>query len=106
MPIYEYRREDGTTFEVMHKFSDPPITVDPETGQPVTRVYSPVAVQAVTTALSAPDAGAPGAPAAGSGGVTDVDALVGKLYDPLVRRLKAELRLDRERAGHVLDLRQ
>jgi hypothetical protein len=41
-----------------------------------------------------------------TGGATDVDALIGKLYDPLVRRLKAELRLDRERAGHVLDLRQ
>jgi putative FmdB family regulatory protein len=44
MPIYEYRREDGTTFEVMQKFSDPPVTEDPETGLPVTRVFSPVAV--------------------------------------------------------------
>jgi putative FmdB family regulatory protein len=44
MPIYEYRREDGTTFEVMQKFSDPPVTEDPETGRPVTRVFSPVAV--------------------------------------------------------------
>jgi putative FmdB family regulatory protein len=44
MPIYEYRRDDGTTFEVLQKFSDPPITEDPETGRPVTRVYSPVAV--------------------------------------------------------------
>jgi hypothetical protein len=34
-----------------------------------------------------------------------VAALVGRIYDPLVRRLKAELRLERERAGHVLDLR-
>jgi len=41
-----------------------------------------------------------------SSDLTDVDALVGKLYAPLVRRLKAELRLDRERAGHVLDLRR
>lgn len=36
---------------------------------------------------------------------TDIDALVGRLYDPLVRRLKAELRLDRERVGRALDLR-
>jgi hypothetical protein len=63
----------------------------------------PVAVQAATAVTAAP---ATGAPAQGSGGLTDVDALVGKLYDPLVQRLKAELRLDRERAGHVLDLRQ
>ena len=33
------------------------------------------------------------------------DDLVRRLYDPLVRRLKAELRLDRERVGRSLDLR-
>ena len=44
MPIYEYRREDGTTFEVMQKFSDEPLTVDPETGQRVERVLRPPAI--------------------------------------------------------------
>jgi predicted nucleic acid-binding Zn ribbon protein len=38
MPIYEYRRPDGTTFEVHQLFSDKPLTVDPETGVPVERV--------------------------------------------------------------------
>ena len=38
MPIYTYRREDGTTFEVRQKFSDDPLKVDPETGQSVHRV--------------------------------------------------------------------
>jgi putative FmdB family regulatory protein len=38
MPTYEYRREDGTTFEVFQRMSDDPLTVDPETGQKVTRV--------------------------------------------------------------------
>lgn len=38
MPVYTYRREDGTTFEIRQKFSDNPLTVDPETGQAVTRV--------------------------------------------------------------------
>jgi putative FmdB family regulatory protein len=38
MPIYEYRRPDGTTFEVMQSFSDPPLSVDPDTGAPVERV--------------------------------------------------------------------
>ena len=41
MPIYEYRRPDGTTFEVMQKMSDDPLTHDPETGVPVERVFQP-----------------------------------------------------------------
>ncbi len=44
MPIYEYRRPDGTTFEVLQKFSDPPLTEDPETGLPVERVFRPPAI--------------------------------------------------------------
>jgi putative FmdB family regulatory protein len=38
MPVYTYRREDGTTFDVRQKFLDEPLTVDPETGQKVVRV--------------------------------------------------------------------
>jgi putative FmdB family regulatory protein len=44
MPIYEYRRPDGTTFEVMQKMTDDPLTQDPETGVPLERVFHPVAV--------------------------------------------------------------
>src|SRR5271165_788137 len=44
MPIYEYRRPDGTTFEMQQSFSDDPLTVDPETGVPVERVLHPPAV--------------------------------------------------------------
>jgi putative FmdB family regulatory protein len=44
MPIYEYRREDGTTFEIMQSMSDAPLTHDPETGQAVTRVLHAPAV--------------------------------------------------------------
>src|SRR6266566_936382 len=44
MPIYEYRRPDGTTFEVVQSFSEDPLTVDPETGVPVERVLHPPAV--------------------------------------------------------------
>jgi hypothetical protein len=43
------------------------------------------------------------APAAGGG--VDVDELVRRLYDPLSAQIKAELRLDRERAGFLTDLR-
>ena len=44
MPIYEYRRPNGTTFEVMQKMADDPLTHDPESGVPVERVFHPVAV--------------------------------------------------------------
>jgi putative FmdB family regulatory protein len=44
MPFYEYRRPDGTTFEVMQKMTDPPLTHDPESGEPVERVFHPIAV--------------------------------------------------------------
>jgi putative FmdB family regulatory protein len=44
MPIYEYRRPDGTTFEVLQKFSDDALTHDPETGVPVQRVLTPPAI--------------------------------------------------------------
>lgn len=44
MPIYEYRRPDGTTFDVMQKFSDPPLTEDPETGVPVQKVLHAPAI--------------------------------------------------------------
>jgi putative FmdB family regulatory protein len=44
MPIYEYRREDGTTFEVLESITADPLTHDPETGQAVQRVLHAPAV--------------------------------------------------------------
>jgi len=44
VPFYEYRRPDGTTFEVLQKMADDPLTHDPETGVPVERVFSPIAI--------------------------------------------------------------
>lgn len=44
MPVYTYRREDGTTFDYRQKFLDDPLTVDPETGQHVVRVIQPAGV--------------------------------------------------------------
>jgi putative FmdB family regulatory protein len=38
MPLYTYRREDGTTFDYRQKFTDEPLTTDPTTGQAVVRV--------------------------------------------------------------------
>jgi predicted nucleic acid-binding Zn ribbon protein len=44
MPIYEYRRPDGTTFELQQSFSEDALTVDPDTGVPVERVLHPPAL--------------------------------------------------------------
>jgi predicted nucleic acid-binding Zn ribbon protein len=44
VPIYEYRRPDGTTFEVQQSFSEDALTVDPDTGVPVQRVLHAPAV--------------------------------------------------------------
>src|SRR4030088_1857838 len=44
MPIYEYRRPDGTKFEIQQSFSDETQKVDPETGVPVQRVLHAPAV--------------------------------------------------------------
>ena len=44
MPIYEYKRPDGSTFEIEQRMSDDALTEDPETGVPVERVLHPVAI--------------------------------------------------------------
>lgn len=40
MPTYEYKREDGSTFDIIQKMSDDPLTICPTTGQAVKRVLS------------------------------------------------------------------
>lgn len=45
MPIYTYQviNADGTegeTFEIAHGMNEPPLTVHPQTGQPVRRVFT------------------------------------------------------------------
>ena|SRR5688572_3081996 len=44
MPVYTYRREDGTTFDYRQSFSDEALTTDPATGQKVVRVVQPARV--------------------------------------------------------------
>jgi putative FmdB family regulatory protein len=44
MPIYEYRCENGHTFEEMQRMSDEPLTKCVVCGAPVQRVFHPVAV--------------------------------------------------------------
>jgi len=44
VPIYEYRCENGHTFEVVQKMSDDPVATCTTCGAPVERVFHPVAV--------------------------------------------------------------
>lgn len=44
MPIYTYRREDGSTFEIRQKFLDDPLESCPTTGQDVHRVVQAAGV--------------------------------------------------------------
>ena len=44
MPIYEYRCEQGHTFEVMQRMSDDPVQACETCAAPVARVFHPVAV--------------------------------------------------------------
>ena len=44
MPIYEYRCEQGHTFEVMQRMTDDPLADCSTCGAPVQRVFHPVAV--------------------------------------------------------------
>ena len=44
MPIYEYRCDNGHQFEVFQSMSDDPVSVCPECGAPVERLFHPVAV--------------------------------------------------------------
>ena len=44
MPIYEYRCEQGHTFEVLQRITDDPVSTCQTCEAPVSRVFHPVAV--------------------------------------------------------------
>lgn len=44
MPVYTYRRADGSTFDLRQKFLDEPLTSCPTTGQVVSRVIQPAGI--------------------------------------------------------------
>ena len=44
MPIYEYRCENGHTFEVLQRMTDDPVSACQTCKAPVQRVFHPVAV--------------------------------------------------------------
>ncbi len=69
---------------------------DPETPPPPEPVAPPSAAPAPATATAQAAQAAPAAQ-------PETEELVKKLFDPLLRRLKTELRLDRERRGALTD---
>ncbi len=44
MPVYTYRREDGTTFDIRQRFGDSPLQTCPNSGQAVQRVIQPAGI--------------------------------------------------------------
>jgi putative FmdB family regulatory protein len=67
MPVYEYRCENGHTFEVIQRMSDDPITACTICGAPVQRVFHPVAVHFKGSGFYTTDYGKKSKAATGSG---------------------------------------
>jgi putative FmdB family regulatory protein len=68
VPIYEYRCNNGHTFEVVQRMSDPPVTTCQECGAPVERVFHPIAVHFKGSGFYTTDYAKKGAAAAGGDG--------------------------------------
>jgi putative FmdB family regulatory protein len=67
MPVYEYRCENGHTFEVVQRMSDDPVTSCTICGAPVQRVFHPVAVHFKGSGFYTTDYGKKSRAATGSG---------------------------------------
>src|SRR4029077_20976063 len=44
MPVYGYRCTNGHHFEIQQRITEPPLTVCPQCGAPVARVFYPVGI--------------------------------------------------------------
>jgi putative FmdB family regulatory protein len=71
MPIYEYRCENGHTFEVQQRMTDEPLTTCQVCGAPVQRVFHPVAVHFKGSGFYATDYGRKKASAGSDSGSPD-----------------------------------
>ena len=94
----------GPAADSPQRFDPPPLTISRQVAV-TTSADNPVpTVSRATEPAPAPPGGVPSS--TGADAVAgQPDELVKKLFDPLLRRLKAELRLDRERRGSLTDLR-
>jgi hypothetical protein len=76
----------------------------PQPAEPTAALTVPPGETAAPPAAAAP-AAAPGAPATAGVAAAQLDEMARQLFEPLSARLRAELWLDRERAGLVTDAR-
>ncbi|MQA76118.1 MAG: FmdB family transcriptional regulator [Solirubrobacterales bacterium] len=67
MPIYEYRCRNGHDFEVFQSMSDAPVETCEVCGEPVERVFSPVAVHYKGSGFYTTDYARKGASGSGDG---------------------------------------
>jgi putative FmdB family regulatory protein len=82
MPIYEYRCEQGHTFEVMQRITDDPLSSCQTCSAPVQRIFHPVAVHFKGSGFYSTDygsrkrarEGSDGADGAGKDGASGSDA--------------------------------
>ena len=108
MPMPVMREADTPEPPALPTFTElPTMTRTVTTEGPAAPSAEPASdgLSAGTTAGGAATTG-PAPAGAPSSGMPSMDELVRRLFDPLSARLKAELRLDRERAGLVTDLRR
>jgi putative FmdB family regulatory protein len=71
MPIYEYRCENGHTFEVLQSMSDDPVKTCEVCDAPVERVFHPVAVHFKGSGFYTTDYAKKGKSGAGTGKDSD-----------------------------------
>ena len=81
MPIYEYRCDNGHTFEVMQSMTDDAISSCEECGAPVERVFHPVAVHFKGSGFYTTDYAKKKAPK-GGGGSSDSSTDSGSKGEP------------------------
>jgi hypothetical protein len=81
-----------------------PSTTTPVVASTTTPVVASTAALAEPSAVASPAAAS--TPPATAAATPSIDELARQLFGPLTARLKAELRLDRERSGLLTDLRQ
>ena len=74
MPIYEYRCRNGHQFEVFQAIADPPVTACQECGEPVERVFHPIAVHFKGSGFYTTDYARKGAKTSADGGSDSKDS--------------------------------
>jgi hypothetical protein len=107
-PAFTMPPETGSRQEPAEAYSEP-VSAAPAAASttPAAASTAPPAMAATAAPAEASAAASPATtPPAAAGATPSLEELARQLFGPLTARLKAELRLDRERAGLLTDLRQ